>query len=457
VSTGLLQQLADYGAFHDEEQGYIDVDDVFAAGTSVSPSDASVYVAPRRSSWFGVWVAIAALVLTVLLIGVIPFLVNNDGTPPADTVVATTLAESAPTTLGESVPITGTWFRVPQDESVFGGGDMKSVTVGGPGLVAVGDEGSNIAVWTSVDGVTWSRVPHDETVFGQGHMSSVTVGGPGLVAVGADGEGAAVWTSVDGIVWSRVPHDEAVFGGAVMNSVTVGGPGLVAVGTGDPWGDRDDNPDWNSDAAVWTSVDGISWSRVPHDATVFGGGDNQMMHDVTAGGPGLVAVGYSGTHGWDNPTGRPAVWTSVDGLVWSRVSDEPSVFGGRSAMLSVTVGGPGLVAVGYDPFGCRPVWTSVDGIAWSPVPSDVPGACRPLLDVVATEAGLVAVGRKAESWTSVDGITWTQIPGDQTSLGSNFPVMKSVTQTDSGLVAVGDIEFEQLSKNWNAAVWLWTD
>ncbi len=126
-------------------------------------------------------------------------------------------------------------------------------------------------------------------------------------------------------------------------------------------------------------------------------------------------------------------------------------------MLSVTVGGPGLVAVGYDPFGCRPVWTSVDGISWSPVPNGVPGACRPILDVVATEAGLVAVGHEAESWTSVDGITWTQVPGDQTSFGSDFPVMKSVTQTDSGLVAVGDIEFERLSGNWNAAVWLWTE
>ncbi len=78
----------------------------------------------------------------------------------------------------------------------------------------------------------WSRVPHDETVFGgleeQINMWSVTVGGPGLVAVGSDGPDAAVWTSPDGITWSQVPHDAAVFGGE-MNSVTVGGPGLVAV------------------------------------------------------------------------------------------------------------------------------------------------------------------------------------------------------------------------------------
>ena len=40
-------------------------------------------------------------------------------------------------------------------------------------------------------------------------MSSVTVGGPGLVAVRSDVGRAAVWISIDGITWSRVPHDEA--------------------------------------------------------------------------------------------------------------------------------------------------------------------------------------------------------------------------------------------------------
>ena len=69
-------------------------------------------------------------------------------------------------------------------------------------------------------------------------MSSVIAAGPGLVTVGMAGSNpdlhATVWTSVDGIVWSMVPHDESVFAGAFrddMTSVTAGGPGLVAVGS----------------------------------------------------------------------------------------------------------------------------------------------------------------------------------------------------------------------------------
>ncbi|MEE8407790.1 MAG: hypothetical protein V3S32_11660 [Acidimicrobiia bacterium] len=473
MSTGLLQQLADYGAFHDENQGYIDVADVFAAGNSVSPSDTSLYAVPRRSNRFGVWVAVAAVVLTVLLIGVIPLLFSNQETPPADTVVATTLAESAPTTLAESTPTTlgelvlipGTWSQVPHDEAVFGGEgeqNMFGVTAGGPGLVAVGATGGwfgdgDAAVWTSVDGITWTRVAHDENVFGGANsqtMWDVTVGDFGLVAVGHDGHGilddvpdvdAAIWTSVDGDSWSRVPHDEEVFGGAWITSVTVGGPGLVAVGGTDGYFT-------DGDAVVWTSTDGITWSRVPHDETIFGGPQRQTMYDVVAGGPGLVAVGREGDERpWDNSDDNAAaVWTSVDGITWNRVPHDETVFGtgGNPVMLSVTAGGPGLVAVGADYWPSEraetPVWTSPDGFTWTRVPDDE--SFRGSMNgVTAGGSGLVAVGAEGMVWTSADGITWSRVPNDDAVFGSDW--VFRVTFGGPGFVAVG----------WdgsNAAVWV---
>jgi len=450
VSTGLLQQLADYGAFHDEEQGYIDVDDVFTAGTSVSPSDTALRVAPRRSSRFGVWVAIAAVVLTVLLIGVIPFLVNNQGTPPADTVVATTLAESAPTTLGELVPIPGTWSIVPRTEGGLGEGVIDSVAVGGPGLVAVGvnayPEGDP-AMWTSVDGIAWTPVPLDEEVFGDGGMSSVITAGPGLVGVG-DG----VWTSVDGFVWSRVPDDDGIFEDAWLTSVTVGGPGLVAVGEA------------GEGVAVWTSVDGIVWSRVPHDEAAFGGTpDGGWNPDyVTVGGPGLVAVGMD----WSDPNDADAaVWTSVDGFAWTRVPHDEEVFGGsgHQGISSVVAAGPGLVAVGTERSGLQQavVWTSVDGLTWTRVARDESGSLDggQMNSVVVGDAGLVAVGwigsvggpnSEAAVWTSLDGIIWSRVPHDEEAIGKGL--MWDLVNTDRGLIAVG-------TDGTNAAVWVadWKD
>jgi hypothetical protein len=321
---------------------------------------------------------------------------------------------------------------------------MFGVTAGGPGLVAVGFDGTlgneagNAAVWTSPDGFTWSRVPHDEAVFGgvgEQRMLSVTVAGPGLVAVGYDWPAdtdlvdAAVWTSPDGVTWSRVPHDEAVFGGAgaqQMLSVTAGGPGLVAVGSD---GHRNDGEDGQvdalaADAAVWTSPDGFTWSRVPHDEAVFGGVGEQRMLGVTSGGPGLVAVGeVSGDideirQRYEQDASDAAVWTSPDGVTWSRVPHDKTVFGlcGNfclgEGMRSVTSRGQGLVAVGFAGFDQGPWYAAV--------------------------------------WTSPDGITWTQVLDSQAAFEGGYTRMFSVTVAGSGLVAVGR---EASADDLDAAVW----
>ena len=134
----------------------------------------------------------------------------------------------------------------------------------------------------------WSRVSDERGVFGgpgsQG-MSDVIVAGPGFVGVGADSDDAAVWNSVDGLVWSRVPHDESVFGDGDMSSVVAGSQVVVAVGGGDVWWGGGSHA---GSAIVWTSPAGISWTRVAHDENVFG---DAFMSDITVGGPGFVVVG----------------------------------------------------------------------------------------------------------------------------------------------------------------------
>jgi len=427
----------------------------------------------ERSRWSGVAIAAAAAILVV--VGVV-FVADRDdrdvvtesaSTPAeADPVPSPSVTDRPVSSPGAAEPVVPPsvfdpvssyrWSLVASGCCPGGAsadGAMGDVTVGGPGLVAVGSDGSDdflsdAAVWTSVDGITWSRLPHDEEVFGGGWMESVTEGGPGLVAVGSSGSNeerglvgrAAVWTSADGITWSRVPHDEAIFGGTSMNGVIAGGPGLVAVG-----GD--------GDAAVWTSVDGLTWSRVPHDEEIFGGPGEQWMGNVTVGGPGLVAVGVS--RRIDETASAAVVWTSVDGISWSRVHHEEAVFDGELYMGGVTAGGPGLVAVGGD--GDAVVWTSVDGITWSRVPRDDsvfggPGDQEPA-SVTVGGPGLVAVGMEgycecsvSESpngyvpvvWTSVDGVTWSRVPYDEAVFGDHSQLtVTSVTAGGPGLVAVG--------------------
>ena len=404
------------------------------------------------------WAFAAAFILIIAAIGIAALVARSRGDAPvAD---EPTAPVTVPPTTSAPDPIdvqSLTWTRVPHDEAVFnptGDDQMWDVTVGGPGLVAVGNTSAGAGVWVSEDGITWSLVTSDEptgidgpdpTEVGplrtEGEMYSVTVGGPGLVAVGSawtvEGpvSGAAVWTSEDGISWSRAIVDSESGG---MYYVTAGGPGLVAIGDVivEDWSVEEEGPVEFAWPRMWTSVDGSTWTRVPQD---LGSG---WVNGVTDGGPGLVAVGSA-----DN-FDSAAVWTSPDGLTWTRVPHDETVLGGNS-MNDVVAGGPGLVAVGGNVVNAA-AWTSPDGLTWTQVPpAQFTGSFYGLHSVISVGTQLVAVGGadKDDSpgvWTSPDGLTWTQAkisgPGE----------INAVAATDTGLIAVGQ-------DGGSAAVWIATE
>jgi hypothetical protein len=523
MTVGLEDQIRDYAHNVHETEMPLTVYEIteMRLGTEsvrpIGPLSHPADLRPHRR-WL---VAVAAAVVVLVLLGGLTLLsqVTDPETPVAGPVVRTIVTESTQTTVAEGVSggvpgceFPSAWLQV-CDAASFNGTAMYAVTAGGPGLVAVGANGleyytregaadlfdyggeapagaADAVVLTSPDGLTWTRVPHDVVTFGGNggqQMFGVTVGGPGLVAVGrdgpvADGEGdAAVWTSLDGFTWSRVPHDEDVFGGEGeqrMVSVAAGGLGLVAVGFDRPAEQGEGN------AAVWTSPDGFVWSRVPHDESVFGGESRQMMLSVTTGGPGLVAVGSDG-HPYDEDDAPDdesaqdaAVWTSLDGFTWSRVPHDESAFGGsgEQRMVSVAAGGPGLVAVGsvtgehqtgpYEKTDAA-VWTSPDGFTWSRVPhdaavfatsGDLGDMHEQMLGVIAGGPGLVAVGTDAGDqcgsdsavWTSPDGFTWSRVPDLRISdCDGPYDRMLSVTVGTSGLVAVGQEAYPGAAAVWN--------
>ena len=355
---------------------------------------------------------------------------------------------------------------------------INSVISGGPGLVAVGavsnptiDEVGGPAVWTSPDGYEWSIALLDNSFEDESQgrlvepfeMQSVTATESGLYAVGwggyagLDPEGgwgvtSIVWTSPDGTDWTAVPLYQI----PIFSDIVEGGPGLVATGQDEVWTSRE--------GTVWTRADG---PRSSLGDTRSSAGD---IGEVTVGGPGLVAVGQSAF-------GDAAVWTSREGTTWTRVPHDETVFGrpGYQTMSSVTVGGPGLVAVGGDR-GLAAVWTSPDGSRWTRIPHDEaafggfvphpdwgPDFDPPMKDVIATDSGLVAVGMQivgvapgsrasgetvgdplgqATVWTSRDGTTWSR-----TSYPKSEGTMNSVVEGGPGLIAVGSYERQ-------AAVWV---
>jgi hypothetical protein len=181
---------------------------------------------------------------------------------------------------------------------------MNDVVSTGTGLIAVGRDGLDAAVWRSSDGETWERVRSDALdAPGAQEMIAVTAGGPGLVVVGyEDGGGerrrdAAVWT-FDGTDWRRVAAGTLTAPeGQEMRAVAIVGDRVVAGGSDTSDGDRD--------AAMWTSADGLRWSQL-RDDQLGGTGDQEIDAVATLDG-GIVAAG-------DAPS---RVLSDQDAAVWT--------------------------------------------------------------------------------------------------------------------------------------------
>jgi hypothetical protein len=154
---------------------------------------------------------------------------------------------------------------------------------------------------------------------------------------------------------------------------------------------------------------GTTWHQVPEQPALQGG----WIAAVTEGGPGLVAVGEARSE-----TGQgvgAGVWVSSDGEAWERISSD--AFGG-SGMFDVLATSAGLVAVGTAGYEQEvvdaTVWLSSDGLGWSrlsPLPHDdsVSPANSLLLGVVGGGPGLVAWGEDGNGpgvWASADGRAW---------------------------------------------------
>lgn len=362
------------------------------------------------------------------------------------------------------------WDRLPDTDDVFSSeqtgysdGDqwMADIVAWQGGFVAVGSDGRgqnaeyDAAVWVSENGIHWTRVPDQPSLGGPKvqWMNSVTVGGPGLVGVGEDsatdsGPIAAVWLSEDGINWTRVDsqaiegsgaseEDDSIrvprgFGGAAMNDVAAGGPGLIAVGVDDPY--FSGRGVFGGDPAVWTSTDGLVWDQILLDNGSTGADTRSSIRSIVVGPNGIAAIG--GVGGLPLKPGRGllhhygAVWISQDGIDWSLVAvlddAELRTFAGAGVWDgdSLIVVGAGIEPepdTGIGPNKAAIVWTTPDlGETWYEIArneiDELPGNSSPIAwapgftldyysdamsDVITFNSQIVAVGGSESA-----GIVW---------------------------------------------------
>ena len=237
-------------------------------------------------------------------------------------------------------------------------GTILAVAAGGPGIVAVGSDNK---AWYSEDGSDWTLAevpsPPTESFAAQGFgtptvdMQGVAMAGDTLVAWGNAIATAArdatlvepvLWTSHDGRSWTKVRD---VSGIGWLRDVAPGPNGYVAIGganlgdTGRIW--------FSTDGRAWQPADNFEESAGPIDLSIAGTSSGY----VAAGGEGVCDVEPC-------PNAVAAIWTSPDGRSWSRVPGDdlfavPDSRGGANhsgawAMSAVTRDDRFVVAGAYD-------------------------------------------------------------------------------------------------------------
>lgn len=179
-----------------------------------------------------------------------------------------------------------------------------------------------------------------------------------------------------GTGWTKVAGVEVLGSiGVDRGKVIAAGPGLVVTGEACDKTARLSGPEGPTTGTlcgpiILTSVDGLAWARVVDDP--FGTG---VINDVAAYRSGAVAVGSTcqpsmapseDTASQVSQRCAPAVWVSPDGVSWTRIEDD-TVFAACDdcavGMDSVTVAGSRIVALGQSTAGSA-AWTSDDGETW---------------------------------------------------------------------------------------------
>jgi hypothetical protein len=302
------------------------------------------------------------------------------------------------------------------------------------GLVAVGyvPPDWTPAAWTSSDGLAWSIHSMGTTDFT--FPVSVAVGADGTaVAVGRSRNLPVAWTTADGVTWQQhpVPLLEGSNIAERMTTVVAGEHGYVAGGSVGP-------ELFDRHARFWTSVDGVAWQSVPDDPAAFA---NAEVRAITRFGDGYVAVGVVGTV--QHPTGAVA-WASADGSTWTRVDDPSFVDGIAVAVVPAPFGG--LVAVGSDLDRREAVaWMAADGRHWTRAPNEPSrehsGGFAWMTDVVAIGDVVIGIGDyqglqrgTATSWVSRDGISWVQSRSAPVQQQGEF---YAITAGGPGVIVVG--------------------
>lgn len=250
------------------------------------------------------------------------------------------------------------------------------------------------------------------------------------------------------LAWERLPLDDLAASGIVeISRLAVVGDRFVGFATG-----QFDEVRNVPDTSVLVSDDGRTWQEV-------GGPISDLRVDTATAVDGTIwAFGQVG------PAKAPEhqVWTSPDGVAWTRLEGVTGMDFGPGFVAEVARSATGWVAVCWDTIDVESsapmILASADGRAWERAVLPSPGVVL-IQALAAGPAGFVVGvtfadeigGQHAVAWLSQDGRSWTEHLIER---GNRLVSVSDVAATAAGYVAVG---FESESVDWRPAAWVSAD
>jgi hypothetical protein len=224
------------------------------------------------------------------------------------------------------------------------------------GFIAVGvayvDGDADPVVVVSPDGAQLSGENPGAGGAGTQRFRDVCVRGDSAIAVGTSGTGddydvLVRQRAADG-TWSTPTHDGSFGGGGNQQAYgcAAGEAGFVVVGSDDRSGD--------ADARVWTSEDGLDWTRV-ESGLLGGAGDQWASAAAEVPGAGWLVGGTDTVEG----DGDVALWRLLpSGEISRRDRGEPELGGtGQQSVSAIAVDGDRVIITGHD-HGRVGIWES---------------------------------------------------------------------------------------------------